>query len=39
MAERNERNEAERVKQAFVFQIVLHAALDRFEVGKKISMG
>ena len=39
VAERNQGDEAERMKKAFVFEVGLHAALDGFEVGEKVSMG
>ena len=39
VAERNQRDEAQRVQEAFVFQIGLDAAFDGFEIGEKISVG
>src|SRR5258706_2739764 len=38
VAERHQRDEAERMKRALVFQVGLRAAFDGFEVGEKISV-
>src|SRR5882762_6941255 len=38
VAQRNQRNEAQRMEQTLVFEIGLHAAFYGFEVGKKISV-
>ena len=38
VAERNQRDEANGMQETFIFQIGFHAALDRLEVGEKISV-